>query len=37
MNTFAFLLKPMFKINHNIIMQWGGNGLAKKLGTILIN
>ena len=36
MNTFVFLLKPVFKFNHNIVMQWGGKGLAKKLGTNLL-
>jgi hypothetical protein len=33
MNTFSFLLKPLFRINHNIVMRWGGQCLAKKLGT----
>jgi hypothetical protein len=36
MNAFAFLLKPVFKFNHNIVMRWGGEGLAKKLGTTLL-
>lgn len=36
MNTFAFLLKPVFKFNHNVVMHWGGKGLAKKLGTKLL-
>ena len=36
MNTFAFLLKPVFKFNHNIVMHWGGKGLAKKLGATLL-
>jgi len=36
MNTFAFLLKPVFKFNHNVVMHWGGEGLAKKLGTTLL-
>ena len=36
MNTFAFILRPVFKINHNIVMHWGGKGLAKKLGTTLL-
>ena len=36
MNTFAFLLKPIFKFNHNIVMHWGGEGLAEKLGTTLL-
>jgi hypothetical protein len=36
MNTFAFLLRPVFTLNHDIVMHWGGNGLAKKLGTSLL-
>lgn len=36
MNTLAFILKPVFKFNHNIVMHWGGMGLAKKLGTTLL-
>ena len=36
MNTFAFLLKPLFKFNHDIVMHWGAIGLAKKLGTTLL-
>ena len=36
MNTFAFLLKPVFKFNHNVVMHWGGEGLAEKLGTTLL-
>ena len=36
MNWFAFILKPVFKFNHNVVMHWGGKGLAKKLGTTLL-
>jgi len=36
MNTFSFLLKPLFRINHNIVMRWGGKCLAKKLKTTLL-
>jgi hypothetical protein len=36
MNTFAFLLSPLFNFFHKLSMQWGGKGLAKKLGTKLI-
>jgi len=36
MNYFAFILKPIFKLNHDIIMRWGAEGLAKKLNTKLI-
>lgn len=31
MNLIAPLAKPFFKWNHNVIMNWGGEGLAKKL------
>ena len=36
MNTFLFLLKPLFRISHNIVMRRGGKCLAKKLGTTLL-
>ena len=36
MNHFAFILKPIFKFNHNIVMRWGSEGLAKKLNAPLI-
>ena len=36
MNTFSFLLKPVFKFNHDVVMYWGGKALAKKLGTSLL-
>lgn len=36
MNIFAPLAKPFFRWNHNIIMNWGGVGLAKKLNCKLL-
>jgi hypothetical protein len=36
MNSMAFLLKPLFRLNHNIVMHWGAEGLAKKLNVRLI-
>jgi hypothetical protein len=36
MNSMAFLLKPVFKFNHNLVMHWGGKGLAEKLGVELL-
>jgi hypothetical protein len=36
MNYLSFLLKPVFKYNHNVVMHWGGKGLANKLGTTLL-
>ena len=31
MNFIAPLAKPFFKWNHDVIMRWGGEGLAKNL------
>jgi len=36
MNFIAPLAKPFFKWNHNVIMNWGGEGLAKKLNCRLL-
>lgn len=36
MNRMAFLLKPFFTYSHNVVMHWGGVGLAKKLNTRLL-
>jgi hypothetical protein len=36
MNYLSFLLKPVFKFNHDIIMHWGAKGLANKLNSTLI-
>jgi uncharacterized protein YndB with AHSA1/START domain len=36
MNLFAPVAKPFFRWNHNIIMNWGGTGLAKKLNCKLL-
>ncbi len=36
MNTVAPLARPFFNLNHDIVMRWGGEGLAKLLGTPLI-
>lgn len=36
MNYLSFLLKPAFKYNHNVVMRWGAEGLAKKLGAVLV-
>lgn len=37
MNTFSFILKPLFKYNHDIVMKWGAKGLAKKLDAELLS
>lgn len=36
MNLIAPLAKPFFKWNHDVIMSWGGAGLAKKLNCKLL-
>jgi len=36
MNLIAPLAKPFFRWNHNVIMNWGGEGLAKKLNCKLL-
>lgn len=36
MNTLAPVLKPAFKWNHDVVMRWGAEGLAKKLNVELI-
>lgn len=36
MNALAPLARPFFERNHDIVMGWGGQGLAKLLGTPLI-
>jgi uncharacterized protein YndB with AHSA1/START domain len=36
MNIFSPIAKPFFKLNHDVIMNWGGEGLAKKLGCKLL-
>lgn len=37
MNLLSFLLKPLFKYNHDVVMKWGAKGLAKKLHAELIS
>jgi uncharacterized protein YndB with AHSA1/START domain len=36
MNHLSFILKPLFKYNHNIVMRRGARGLAKKLNAELV-
>lgn len=33
MNSFAFVLKPLFRYNHSAVMKDGGHSLGKKLHT----
>jgi hypothetical protein len=37
MNMLSFLLKPLFKYNHDVVMKWGAKGLAKKLDAELVS
>ena len=32
MNLLAPLARPLFKWNHDVVMGWGAEGLARKLG-----
>jgi hypothetical protein len=36
MNLFAPIARPFFRWNHDAIMLWGGEGLAKKLNCRLL-
>ncbi|HEX6916117.1 MAG TPA: SRPBCC family protein [Chitinophagaceae bacterium] len=37
MNRFSFLLKPLFRYNHDVVMKWGAKGLARKLNAELLS
>lgn len=37
MNDVSFLMAPVFRYNHAIVMRWGARSLAKKLGCRLIS
>ena len=36
MNLLAPLVRPMFAWNHDVVMRWGGQGLARRLGARLL-
>jgi uncharacterized protein YndB with AHSA1/START domain len=36
MNLAAPLARPVFEHNHDIVMRWGGEGLARRLGVKLL-
>ena len=36
MNLLSPIVRPAFEWNHNIIMRWGGEGLAQRLGCELV-
>ncbi len=35
MNVLAPIARPFFRWNHDVVMRWGGEGLARRLGTTL--
>jgi hypothetical protein len=37
MNYLAPIARPIFQWNHNVVMGWGGEGLAKRLGVELLS
>lgn len=37
MNAVSFLLKPLFKYNHDVVMRWGARGLARRLNAELVS
>ena len=36
MNLLSPLARPLFKWNHDVVMGWGGEGLAQRLGVPLL-
>jgi hypothetical protein len=36
MNVLAPLARPVFDYNHDVVMGWGGEGLARRLGVELV-
>ena len=36
MNLLAPLARPVFEYNHDVVMGWGGEGLARRLGVPLL-
>ena len=36
MNAVGPLARPLFQRNHDIVMRWGGEGLARRLGVELL-
>jgi uncharacterized protein YndB with AHSA1/START domain len=36
MNLLAPVSRPVFEYNHNVVMRWGGEGLARRLGVPLL-
>jgi len=36
MNLIAPLARPLFEWNHNVVMSWGAQGLAERLGATVV-
>ena len=36
MNALGAIARPVFEYNHDAVMRWGGEGLARKLGVRLL-
>ena len=36
MNVIGPLARPLFEHNHDLVMRWGGEGLAERLGVRLL-
>jgi hypothetical protein len=36
MNLLGPVAKPVFEYNHDLVMRWGGEGLAQRLGCRLL-
>ena len=36
MNLLAPVARPVFEYNHDVVMRWGGEGLARRLGVPLL-
>ena len=36
MNVLAPVARPLFERNHDVVMRWGGEGLARRLGAQLL-
>ena len=36
MNLLAPVARPVFEYNHDVVMRWGGEGLADRLGVRLL-
>ena len=36
MNLLSPIARPLFEWNHNVVMSWGVKGLARRLGTTVV-